>query len=213
MAELIKIRRPQKWLLKKRIEIIPRNRLISKKNYIMAHAEGAFLEKYMILVKNMVKDYCVTKDLYVKSGLSRRMRRYRTELTIELILLLIRWRSNIKKEAHALDRLAKKIASNITNCSKLNDEIPSCIDAIEKTLMGFFTLQIVLPKGILERINLSHKKFLEFVGQSLTFSTHIQVNGAQIWVNTCEMSFPLDFDEADISKILKCVDISLSKSG
>src|SRR5262245_59209779 len=123
MAYLIKPNlKPQKWLLLKHLNWQAINELISGDNFALIQAKCSQFEALYVTIKDEIRKFNIQKAKIINTGINQGIREYKINLIIEVILLLINWEAQLKKEAQLIAILANQIAANITNNSKLVKE-------------------------------------------------------------------------------------------
>lgn len=206
MAQLITpYQKPYKWLLKRKLEILPVNELIPMGALAERNRHLSSFNERLSRSHSTIRDFCETRDIYINAGTERGIRRYRAKVVAETIVLGAKWRLTLRKEAMAVVALATKLAGNITNSPHLNTQGSSCIKAIEQELASTFSLVLLVPANYIARLNKKYQQLSMIFGQSTFLNRHDHDKGAQICVNTMDTSFNLDFDESDIDGILDSV--------
>lgn len=206
MAQLIRPNvKPQKWLLNRQYDRTLINELLSEKKCLIAKRKLALLAHGRRLARSSVKDYCLSKDTYKNAGYCHSGRRFKANLVIKTIILIVEWQKNIKKEAHAIETLAQKIAANITNSQSPPKDLASRRDMIEVELDRLISWYITAPKNISHELNIHYQHLATRLKQDTMLKTHQDNHGAQLCINAFNSSLVFDFCDADIDKILNSV--------
>ena|SRR5579871_2238008 len=203
MAELIRTKlMPHKRLLQQQWKIIPYNRVISA-DALKANVDNLdLLTKSIKGAQEQIRQYCQSKQTVASEGFARSFRRYVANIAVETIVAVLTWQRNARLEAQAIYALAQEIAANITNCKDLCDVEPKRLDQITAELKALVTWHIALPKQMLTKTIARHQSHIPGLDITFLLKAHDQESGAQLWINTQDQSFKLDFFDADIDKIL-----------
>lgn len=212
MANVVKLKTPlQKWLRKKKLQTKPLNWVISKAATEQVALELDSFKKSVLTSKNLVLDFCLEKNDYAQAATNRSIRHYKASIVMETIILAIRFRESLAREACAIETIAQKIAANITSGDIV--ETTSRVKDIEASMSAAFSLRIMMPVSYLENILQTYQELVRILTPSTFLCSHNHDTGAQIWVCATDTSFYLDFDETDIDSIFAGVVLYLKSSG
>ncbi len=200
MAQLIRPNvKPEKWILKRQLQNVPLNKVISgsiaQKNDNSSAEDREQARVY-------VREYCQAQKMYAEAGFYRSKRRNVTTLVIETIVTLARWQQNIKKEAQAIETLAYRIASKVINSPEMGPEIPGLLDHINKELTAMLNWHLAVPKRLISDFRGHYHELFSRYLLPHALKPHERETGAELWINTEDLSFKFDFFDADIDKIL-----------
>lgn len=202
MAQIIKLHsRPQKYILRKKLNLMPSNYLIK------SASDEKIIELNSILQtsRSVIFDYLGHKEQLIKEASARTIRRYKVCLATEVLWQTLQYRNHFKYEAQAIHRLAQKIAANIVHSPKLEKldqiEADTELNTIEDWLIKSLIVEIHVPEKQLEYLMKKYEKLIQLWPTEF-LRPHTHDTGAQICVMAFDLSFHLNVDENDIENIL-----------
>ncbi|HXW53230.1 MAG TPA: hypothetical protein VEL47_03895 [Myxococcota bacterium] len=203
MAQWIKPNlKPQKWLLEKQSHQIPPNRIIKSED---ANRNGKALANEREEARAKIREYCEQKNMLANVGFARSQRHYVRRLVTETIVNLVKWQKNAKKEAQAIETLARGLAQKIVSSPDLGLDAASRLDRINRELAAMLNWHLTLPKEKVDLLLLRHAELFSHLLGLEVLQAHRRKTGAELWINIEDISFKFDFFDGDIDKILRSV--------
>jgi hypothetical protein len=201
MAQFIKLKsRPQNHFLRKKLNVVTfyhvqKNTPIER----LAHFEASRTAS-----KAIIKDYLENKSTLMQRCLDRSATKYKAKFIVKILIDALYFRKTIVEEAHAIKAIAEIIAKNIlSNESELKD----LFDPIKTNheLIESFSIQIYVPEIHIEYLQKKYEQIIKLFSPTKFLIPYHCATGAQIWVNSNNASFYLDFDDTALDLILNRV--------
>lgn len=204
MARLIRLKKkPHNWWVKKGLGLHPRNEIIPQS--YTAELQDLFLQidAASRLNREALKVYFGQKRDFAIEAQKRSSRKYRARLITETILLAIRWRLDLLKEASGIITTSSLIAAKILKTKPIDSFLPKQYEAVVEELSSFFSVRLYVSAKAMPILNKKHEN-LSQIFKEFFFPSYI-ANNARLWVKILDSSFSLDVIEDDVDQILNHV--------
>lgn len=195
MAKLIKFRlAPHKMVLAKSLSILKCNRVISLNAVSAMQAKRATVLEQMATAKATIKKFYDEQAVLAERSERRGNERFKGKLIRELVKLLLQFKENQRHESVAMDNLARTIAANITNSSKVFDKMHDKPEATAPLMMNEMCLTVSLPKEVMEKNAALLQTFQQNLGPLANLQASEDNEKSSLKLCLLDISVSLDFE-------------------
>lgn len=203
MAKLITMRRrPQKFILKRKLEGIRLNHVISHREIDRKNAQLDALEEDIARTRTLVKDYCEQKEIMANKARAHGFDRAKESLVAEILINCAQMIHINHHEAIAAENLARRIAGNITNRP---DRFMACDDG--EAAPNDEHLSIVIAASAATLLSLRQELALcrQIYGSSLATEPVVDDARAHLSVAIAGNAVSYNFPSSRLARILRKV--------
>lgn len=209
MARLIKMSNaPTKWILKKRLMLLPRGRIIKGAEHSNRQKALLSFEDQRLSVRRMAEDYYKKKSLYLKAAADRSHRQQLSALVIETLLEHAEMIHNMDDESEAVEQIANRIAANITTCSDLALR-PDELAQLKEEMARIFFITLIIPHYHYAHIVPFQEELSRHYRGFLKLEPGIENEEAKLVVSASGGSCAIEFYVEDLVQIVEAVLSSL----